>query len=41
MLTAAVVVPMHFGDIVGSEADARRLKALCGIPVSILEPEKG
>jgi len=41
MLRAAVVVPMHFGDIVGSEADARRLKALCGIPVSILEPEKG
>ena len=41
MLRAAVVVPMHFGDIVGSEDDARRLKALCGIPVSILEPEKG
>jgi len=41
MLKAAVVVPMHFGDIVGSEDDAWRLKRLCGVPVTILEPEKG
>jgi len=32
---------MHFGEIVGSEADAERLKELCTIPVSILEAEKG
>jgi L-ascorbate metabolism protein UlaG (beta-lactamase superfamily) len=40
MLTAGVVVPMHFGDIVGSGDDARRLERLCPIPVTILEREK-
>jgi L-ascorbate metabolism protein UlaG (beta-lactamase superfamily) len=40
MLTAAVVVPMHFGDIVGSAEDARRLERLCPIPVTILDREK-
>mgnify|MGYP005843630951 CR=1 FL=1 len=38
-LRARVVVPMHFGDIVGSEADARRLRELCSVPVEILTPE--
>ena len=36
MIEAAAVVPMHFGDIVGSEADAARLKELSPIPVEIL-----
>jgi len=40
LLKAQVVVPMHFGDIVGSAADARRLEQLCRIPVTILEQEK-
>lgn len=39
-LKAKVVVPMHFGDIVGSVKDALRFKELCGIPVTILEREK-
>jgi len=40
-LKAKVVVPMHFGDIVGSESDARRFEQLCGLPVTILTPERG
>jgi L-ascorbate metabolism protein UlaG (beta-lactamase superfamily) len=39
MLKAAVAVPMHFGDIVGSDEDAQRLKRLCRIPVAILDRE--
>jgi len=39
-LKAKVVVPMHFGDIVGSREDALRFKQLCGLPVTILEPER-
>ena len=39
-LRAKVVVPMHFGDIVGSEKDARAFEELCGLPVTILEPER-
>ncbi len=40
MLRAKVVVPMHFGDIVGSDEDARRLAARCRTPVTILAVEK-
>jgi L-ascorbate metabolism protein UlaG (beta-lactamase superfamily) len=39
MIEAAVVVPMHFGDIVGSAADAARLKASSPTPVEILPLE--
>jgi L-ascorbate metabolism protein UlaG (beta-lactamase superfamily) len=39
MIEAAVVVPMHYGDIVGSAADAARLKASSPIPVEILPLE--
>ena len=39
MIEAAVVVPMHYGDIVGSAADAARLKAASPIPVEILPLE--
>ena len=35
-LNAAVVVPMHYADIVGTRADAERFRQLCGIPVIIL-----
>ncbi|HQG03021.1 MAG TPA: MBL fold metallo-hydrolase [Thermoleophilia bacterium] len=40
-LKAKVAVPMHFGDIVGSERDARRFQELCSIPVTILRAERG
>jgi len=39
MIEAATVVPMHFGDIVGSEADAARLKESSPVPVEILPLE--
>jgi L-ascorbate metabolism protein UlaG (beta-lactamase superfamily) len=39
MIEAAVIVPMHYGDIVGSEADAVRLKESSPIPVEILPLE--
>ena len=38
MLRAGTVVPMHFGTIVGSTADALRLAELCPLPVQILSP---
>ena len=34
---AKLVIPMHYGDIVGSAADARRFKERCSLPVEILE----
>jgi L-ascorbate metabolism protein UlaG (beta-lactamase superfamily) len=36
-IKAGVVVPMHYGDIVGSLDDARRFKERCSLPVEILE----
>lgn len=41
MISAAVAVPMHFGDIVGTTADATRFQGLCGIPVTVLPLEQG
>jgi L-ascorbate metabolism protein UlaG (beta-lactamase superfamily) len=41
MISAAAVVPMHFGDIVGTAADAARFEDLCGIPVTVLPLEQG
>ena len=41
MISASTVVPMHFGDIVGSAADAARFDGLCGIPVTVLPLEEG
>ncbi len=35
-----VAVPMHYGEIVGSRADAEKFKWLCSCEVRILEPEK-
>ncbi len=40
-LKAKVAVPMHFGDIVGDDDDARRFERLCVLPVTILSPERG
>ena len=36
LISAAVVVPMHYGDIVGSRSDAARFAELCRLPVTIL-----
>jgi L-ascorbate metabolism protein UlaG (beta-lactamase superfamily) len=41
MISATAVVPMHFGDIVGTAADATRFAGLCGIPVTVLPREQG
>jgi len=41
MIAAVSVVPMHFGDIVGTAADAARFEGLCGIPVTVLPLEQG
>jgi L-ascorbate metabolism protein UlaG (beta-lactamase superfamily) len=41
MISATAVVPMHFGDIVGTAADAARFESLCGIPVTVLPLERG
>lgn len=37
---AKTIVPMHYADIVGTEADARRLKERCGKEVVILPLER-
>jgi L-ascorbate metabolism protein UlaG (beta-lactamase superfamily) len=34
-----IVVPMHFGTIVGSIEDAEKFKEKCEVPVQILTPE--
>ena len=39
-LGAATAVPMHFADLVGTQADAERFRELCGIPVTILPLER-
>jgi len=36
----AVAVPMHWGTIVGNEADAARFRQLCQVPVEVLRPEE-
>ena len=38
-ITTKAIVPMHYGDIVGSAADAEHLRARCDIPVTILANE--
>lgn len=35
-----VAIPMHYGDTVGSAADAEKFKRLCSCKVRILEPER-
>jgi len=34
----SLAIPIHFGDVVGSEADARRFEAACNVPVKVLRP---
>jgi L-ascorbate metabolism protein UlaG (beta-lactamase superfamily) len=41
MIAAGAAVPMHFGDVVGTAADAARFKGLCAIPVTVLPLEQG
>ena len=33
-----LAIPIHFGDIVGTAADAQRFMSLCSVPVKILSP---
>ena len=40
LLAPKLVVPMHYGDIVGTLADAERLRSLSSVPVVILEAER-
>ena len=39
MIKPKLVIPMHYGAIVGSEDDAHRFKQLTSYPVQILKPE--
>jgi L-ascorbate metabolism protein UlaG (beta-lactamase superfamily) len=39
VIKADVVIPMHWGDIIGSRADAERLSRICRYRVEILEPQ--
>lgn len=39
-LGASAAVPMHFADIVGTQADAERFRELCRTPVTILPLER-
>lgn len=34
-----LAVPLHYGSIIGSRADAERFRTLCKVPVQILQPE--
>lgn len=40
LIDAAVAVPMHYGDIVGSRADAKRFAEMSRLPVTILMIER-
>lgn len=37
-LGARRAIPIHYGDVVGSRAEAEAFKELCSVPVEILEP---
>jgi L-ascorbate metabolism protein UlaG (beta-lactamase superfamily) len=39
LIKPKVAVPMHWGDIIGSRADAEDFRAQAKVPVQILEPE--
>lgn len=41
LLDAAAAVPMHWGEHVGTEDDARRFVAQCGTPATLLPRERG
>lgn len=40
ILQPELIIPMHFGALVGSRRDAERLAKLVDIPVRVLEPEE-
>ncbi len=39
-LRPKLAIPMHYGEIVGSEVDARRFQERCPVPVRVLQPER-
>jgi L-ascorbate metabolism protein UlaG (beta-lactamase superfamily) len=39
MIKPKLVIPMHYGAIVGSESDAEKFKQLANCQVEILKPE--
>jgi len=34
-----LAIPLHYGTIIGSRADAERFRSLCKVPTQILQPE--
>jgi L-ascorbate metabolism protein UlaG (beta-lactamase superfamily) len=40
VLKAKVVIPMHYGEVAGTPADAERLSRICRYPVEVLEKSK-
>ncbi len=39
LIQPAVAVPMHWGDVAGTRADAEAFRDQCQVPVEILEPQ--
>ena len=39
LIKPKVAVPMHWGDIIGTRADAEAFKKACKVPVEILKAE--
>lgn len=35
-----LAIPLHFGDIIGSEANAQQFSVACQVPVQILQPQR-
>jgi L-ascorbate metabolism protein UlaG (beta-lactamase superfamily) len=40
VMKAKVVIPMHYGEVAGTPADAERLSRICRYPVEVLEKSK-
>jgi L-ascorbate metabolism protein UlaG (beta-lactamase superfamily) len=40
VMRAKVVIPMHYGEVAGTPADAERLSRICRYPVEVLEKSK-
>jgi L-ascorbate metabolism protein UlaG (beta-lactamase superfamily) len=41
LLHVGEVIPMHYGDIVGTQVDVDRFVTRCSIPVRVLPLERG
>lgn len=35
-----IAIPLHYGDVIGSAADAQRFSEACRVPVQMLQPER-